>query len=147
MDPAWIGAMSALGGALVGATPPTITALVKRSSARDQRAHELALKLRARRDQLLAEWHEGLANSHRAYREWLVHVNRPGAQQEEFMNPDIPDAAGTAWFSKLQPYVSEAGDVADYCHASSIHCDQTVVTALSLEIGRIEQQWLAEGTA
>jgi hypothetical protein len=146
VDPAWIGAISALGGALVGATPPTITAVVQRSNARDQRAHELALKLRTRRDELLAEWHEGLAAAHNAYHQWIVHLNRPGAEKSEFLNPDIPDAVGTAWFEKLRPYISETGDAADYRYASSVHCEEGVVVVLSLEIARIERQWLAEVT-
>jgi hypothetical protein len=111
---------------------------------RAQREHELALNLRARRDELLKEWHEGLADSHSAYQKWLVHLNRPGADQSEFMNPDIPDAAGTAWFGKLRPYISETGDAAEYRYASSLHCDQGTVVVLSMEIGRIEQEWLAE---
>jgi len=144
MDVAWIGAISALGGALVGAAPATITALVQRNNARDQRAHEVAMKLRDSRDELAKEWHQGLAESHSAYHQWIVRSNR--ADQDEFVNPDIPDAASTAWFGKLRPYISETGAAADLRYAESVYCDQRVVVTLSLEIGRIEQEWLAEAT-
>lgn len=63
------------------------------------------------------------------------------------MNPDIPNAAGSSWFESLRPHISETGEAADYRNAIELRLDSDVMAILSLEIGRIEREWLDESKA
>lgn len=48
------------------------------------------------------------------------------------------------WFEGLRPYLSSTGDAAQYRSAHEVHCDNPTVIQLSLEIGRIEGEWIDE---
>lgn len=51
---------------------------------------------------------------------------------------------GGEWFEGLRPYLSSTVDAAQYRSAHEVHCDNPTVIQLSLEIGRIEGEWIDE---
>jgi hypothetical protein len=51
---------------------------------------------------------------------------------------------GDVWFEALRPHLSATGDTAKFRTAHEVHCDNPTLIVLSLEIGRIEQEWTEE---
>jgi hypothetical protein len=44
----------------------------------------------------------------------------------------------------LRPHLPSTGEAADFRTAHEIHCDNSTVALLSLEIGKVERQWVDE---
>ena len=57
---------------------------------------------------------------------------------------DAPIVVGDEWFEGLRPHLPATGENAKYRTAHEVHCDNATVATLSLEIGRIERQWVDE---
>ncbi len=71
------------------------------------------------------------------YRQWAA-GSRDG---------DAPNVVGDEWFEGLRPHLPTTGEVAKYRNAHEISCDNATVALLSLEIGRIEQEWVDEANS
>ena len=159
MEPAWIGVIGTGIGALAGGIPALGTAIVQSLSARAQRKHDAAeaaakreadaAEAKARRDHeetvrrqqiatdmfqhrraTIADWREQLRVARNAYQYWEENRGRPE-----------PNIVGDEWFEELRAYLSP--DSA-YVARQEVNCDMRTVTALSIEIGRIEQEWTRE---
>jgi hypothetical protein len=88
----------------------------------------------SQRADAVKRWREGLAGARDEYRQWTAGP-RTG---------DPPNIVGDAWFEGLPPNLPATGETAKYRTAHEISCDNATVTLLSLEIGRVEQQWTDE---
>jgi hypothetical protein len=55
-----------------------------------------------------------------------------------------PNVVGDEWFKGLRPHLPATGEAAKYRTAHEVHCDNPTVALLSLEIGRIEREWVEE---
>ena len=55
-----------------------------------------------------------------------------------------PNVVGDEWFEGLRPHLPATGEAAKYRTAHEVHCDNPTVALLSLEIGRIEREWVEE---
>jgi hypothetical protein len=76
----------------------------------------------------------GLANARDAYRQWAA----------EPRDHDAPNVVGDEWFEGLRPHLPITGEAAKYRTAHEVHCDNPTVALLSLEMGRIEREWVDE---
>lgn len=135
-------AMMGLAGTVVGAAVAGGVVLVKSvaetwlpgavaSADQKRQAH---MDLHSRRHDVLREWRAGLAGARDAHRQWAT-----GSPKTE-----APNVVGAEWFESLRPYLSDSGDAAQYRTACEVHCDNPTLVALSLEIGRIEKDWVEE---
>ena len=82
----------------------------------------------------VTQWRAGLAGACDGYRQWAA-----GPRDD---NP--PNVVGAAWFEGLRPHLPTTGEAATYRTAHEISCDNLTVALLSLEIGRVEKQWMDE---
>lgn len=96
--------------------------------------HQLNMQLHAQRCETVQRWRTGLADARDAYQQWAC-----GARDN-----DPPNVVGDEWFEGLRPHLPNTGETAKYRVAHEIHCDNHTLTLLSLEIGRIEQEWTEE---
>ncbi len=96
--------------------------------------HQMIASLHAQRHETLQQWRAGLAAARDAYRQWAS-----GPRDH-----DAPNVVGDEWFEGLRPHLPSAGAAAAFRTAHEIHCDNPTVTMLSLEIGRVERQWVDE---
>ena len=55
-----------------------------------------------------------------------------------------PNAVGDEWFEGLRPHLPTTGEAAEFRTAHEVNCDNPTVMLLSLEIGRIETEWVNE---
>jgi hypothetical protein len=90
--------------------------------------------LHSRRHDSVQSWRSGLANARDTYRQWAA-GSRDG---------DAPNVVGDQWFEGLRPHLPSTGEAAKYRTALDVNCDNPTVALLSLEIGRIEQEWVDE---
>jgi hypothetical protein len=103
-------------------------------AAHSEHKHQLIANLHAQRADAIARWRAGLAGARDAYRQWAA-----GPRDH-----DPPNVVGDEWFEGLRPHLPTAGEVANYRTAHEISCDNQTVVLLSLEIGRVEKQWMDE---
>jgi hypothetical protein len=96
--------------------------------------HQLIANLHAQHADAIARCRPGLAGARDAYRQWAA-----GPRDH-----DPPNVVGDEWFEGLRPHLPAAGEVANYRTAHEISCGNQTVVLLSLEIGRVERQWMDE---
>jgi hypothetical protein len=96
--------------------------------------HQMMAKLHSQRAEAVQRWRVGLANARDAYRQWAA----------EPRDHDAPNVVGDEWFEGLRPHLPITGEAAKYRTAHEVHCDNPTVALLSLEMGRIEREWVDE---
>jgi hypothetical protein len=96
--------------------------------------HQMAMHLHGQRCDAIHGWRTGLADARDAYQRWAC-GSREGAP---------PSVVGDAWFEGLRPHLPTTGEAAKYRTAHEVHCDNPTLALLSLEIGRIETDWIEE---
>jgi hypothetical protein len=129
-------------GLTAGASTAGILAVVRlmgdhwlpRMASNSERKHQMIASLQAQRHETVQQWRAGLATARDTYRLWAA-----GPRSN-----DAPNAVGDEWFEGLRPHLPASGDAASFRNAHEIHCDNSTVALLSLEIGRIERQWVDE---
>jgi hypothetical protein len=105
-----------------------------RLSASSEQKHQMMSNLHSHRHDSVQSWRAGLANARDAYRQWAA-GSRDG---------DAPNVVGDEWFEGLRPHLPSTGETAKYRTALDVNCDNPTVALLSLEIGRIEREWVDE---
>ncbi len=105
-----------------------------RMASNSERKHQMIASLQAQRHETVQHWRAGLACARDTYRQWAVGPR----------NNDAPNAVGDEWFEGLRPHLGSTGEAATFRTAHEIHCDNPTVALLSLEIGRVERQWVDE---
>jgi hypothetical protein len=105
-----------------------------RMAASSEHKHEMIANLQQHRHETVRQWRAGLANARDAYRQWEAGSHDHVA----------PNAVGDEWFEGLRPHLPATGEAAKFRTAHELHCDNATVALLSLEIGRVERQWVAE---
>jgi hypothetical protein len=103
-------------------------------NANTEHRHQMLANVYLQRAEAVKQWREGLAGARDAYRQWAAGPR----------NNDPPNIVGDAWFEGLRPNLPASGETAKYRTAHEISCDNPTVALLSLEIGRVEQQWTEE---
>ena len=96
--------------------------------------HEMIADLHCRRHGSVRSWRAGLATARDTYRQWAA-----GPRDQ-----DAPNVVGDEWFEGLRPHLPTTGETAEYRTAHEVHCDDPTVALLSLEIGRVEREWVDE---
>jgi hypothetical protein len=96
--------------------------------------HQMMANLHSQRAEAVQRWRVGLANARDAYRQWAA----------EPRDHDAPNVVGDEWFEGLRPHLPITGEAAKYRTAHEVHCDNPTVALLSLEMGRIEREWVDE---
>lgn len=109
-------------------------AVLPRMIGRADHKHQMNMQMHAQRCEAIQRWRTGLAGARDAYRQWASGPR----------DADPPNIVGDEWFEALRPQLSPTGDAAQYRTAHEIRCDNPTLTLLSLEIGRIEQEWTDE---
>jgi hypothetical protein len=135
-------AMMGLAGTVVGASAVGVVGIVRSIAetwfpgmvANADHKHQMKVNLQSQRYEAVKQWRCGLASARDAYRQW---ANGP-------RDTDAPNVVGDEWFEGLRPYLPTNGEAAQYRHAHEIQCDNATVMRLSLEIGRIENEWTQE---
>lgn len=135
-------AMMGLVGAVAGASTAGIVAIVRWMAetyfpwfaANTEHKHQLIANLQSQRHDTVQRWRAGLANGRDAYRQWAAGSRESAA----------PNVVGDEWFEGLRPHLPTTGEAAKYRTAHEVHCDNPTVALLSLEIGRIEREWVDE---
>jgi hypothetical protein len=105
-----------------------------RLAASSEHKQEMISNLHSRRHDSVQSWRAGLANARDTYRQWAAGP-RDG---------DAPNVVGDEWFEGLRPHLPSTGEAAKYRTALDVNCDNSTVALLSLEIGRIEREWVDE---
>ncbi len=103
-------------------------------AANSDRKRQADAELYSVRREAVKEWRAGLADARDTYRHWAAGP-RDG---------DAPNVVGDQWFEALRPYLPTTGEAAHYRSAHEVRCDNPTVALLSLEIGRIEREWVDE---
>ena len=103
-------------------------------TAHSEQKHQLMANLYAQRADAVSRWRAGLAGARDDYRQWAA-----GPRDH-----DPPNVVGDEWFEGLRPHLPSTGETAKYRNAHEISCDNQTVVLLSLEIGRVEKQWMEE---
>jgi hypothetical protein len=103
-------------------------------TAHSEQKHQLMANLHAQRADAVARWRAGLASGRDDYRQWAACPR----------DHDPPNVVGDEWFEGLRPHLPDTGGTAKYRNAHEISCDNQTVVLLSLEIGRVEKQWMNE---
>jgi hypothetical protein len=105
-----------------------------RMAASSEHKHQMISSLQSRRHDSVQSWRAGLATARDTYRQWAA-----GPRDH-----DPPNAVGDEWFEGLRPHLPSTGEAAKYRTALDVNCDNPTVALLSLEIGRIEREWVDE---
>jgi len=103
-------------------------------AANSEHRHQMIASVHSHRAEAVKQWRAGLADARDAYRQWAA-----GKRET-----DAPNVVGDEWFEGLRPQLPTTGEVAKYRTAHEICCDNPTVALLSLEIGRVERQWMEE---
>ena len=103
-------------------------------AANSEHRHQMIANMHSQRADAVAQWRAGLAGARDAYRQWAA-----GPRDN-----DAPNVVGDEWFEGLRPHLPTTGEAAKYRTAHEISCDNSTVALLSLEIGRVEKQWMDE---
>jgi hypothetical protein len=138
------GAMMGLAGTVVGASAVGMVGIVRSMAetwfpgvaAKSDHKHQMSINLQSQRYEAVRRWRAGLAGARDTYRQWAA-----GPRDN-----DAPNVVGDEWFEGLRPYLPATGEAAQYRAAHEVHCDNPTLMLLSLEIGRIEQEWVDEAT-
>lgn len=137
-------AMMGLAGTVVGAAVVGGVGLVRSMAdswfpgvvANTEQRRQAQVELQSRRHDVLREWRAGLAEARDTYRQWAAGPR----------DTDPPNVVGAEWFESLRPYLPGTGEGSQYRTALEVACDNPTVVMLSLEIGRIEKDWVDEVT-
>jgi hypothetical protein len=105
-----------------------------RLAAISEHKHQMISNLHSRRHDSVQSWRAGLARARDSYREWAA-----GPRDH-----DPPNVVGDEWFEGLRPHLPCTGELAKYRTAHELSCDDATVALLSLEIGRVEREWVDE---
>jgi hypothetical protein len=135
-------AMMGLMGTVVGASAVGIAGVARSAAdtflpgmvSSSNNKHQMKMHLHSQRCEAIQRWRAGLADARDVYRQWASGPR----------NGDAPNVVGDEWFEALRPYVSTTGDAAKFRTAHEVHCDNATLMLLSLEIGRIEKEWIEE---
>lgn len=133
--------MMGLAGTVVGASAVGVVGVARSLAetwfpgvvAKADHRHQMNINLQSQRYEAVKGWRVGLAGARDAHRQWAAE-NRDG-------DDDAPNVVGDEWFEGLRPHLPATGEAAKYRTANEVHCDNATLVALSLEIGRIEQEW------
>ena len=90
--------------------------------------------LHSQRAEAVQRWRAGLAIARDTHRQWAA-----GPRDH-----DAPNVVGDEWFEGLRPHLPTSGEAAKYRTAHEVNCDNATVALLSLEMGRIEREWVDE---
>jgi hypothetical protein len=129
-------------GVAAGASTAGVLSIVRvmaetylpRFAATTEHKHQLIANLQSQRAEAVNRWRVGLAAARDSYRQWAAGPR----------NNDAPNVVGDEWFEGLRPHLPITGEAAKYRTAHEICCDNPTVALLSLEIGRIERDWVEE---
>jgi hypothetical protein len=129
-------------GLVAGASTASILGVVRlmgdtwlpHLAAGSENKHQMFASLHTQRHETVQRWRSGLASARDTYRQWAAGP----------CDQDAPNAVGDEWFEGLRPHLSSTGEAAAFRTAHEIHCDNPTVALLSLEIGRVERQWVDE---
>jgi hypothetical protein len=103
-------------------------------AANSEHRHQMIANVHSQRSDAVKRWREGLAGARDEYRQWAA-----GPRDN-----DAPNVVGDEWFEGLRPHLPTTGEAAKYRTAYEISCDNRTVALLSLEIGRVEREWMEE---
>jgi hypothetical protein len=103
-------------------------------AANSDHKHQMMANLQSQRAEAVQRWRAGLAIARDTYRQWAA-----GPRDH-----DAPNVVGDEWFEGLRPYLPTTGEAAKYRTAHEVNCDNATVALLSLEMGRIEREWVDE---
>lgn len=92
--------------------------------------------LQARRYEAVRVWRSGLCSASNAYRQW----------EARSRDTHAPNVVGDEWFEGLRPHLPTTGEAAKFRTAYEVRCDNPTLMVLSLEIGRIEKEWMVEAS-
>jgi len=106
-------------------------------AANNEHRHQLLATVQQQRADTVQRWRAGLAGARDSYRQWAAGP-RDG---------DPPNAVGDEWFEGLRPHLSSSDAGAQFRTAQDVNCDNATVVLLSLEIGRVEHEWMDEAQA
>lgn len=131
-----------LGGAVVGASAVGVVGVVRSITeawfpgvvAKSDHRHQINVNLHSQRYEAIKCWRAGLAKARDVYQRWEA-----GPRD---VKP--PNVVGDEWFEGLRPHLSIAGEAGKWRTAHEVICDNPTLVVLSLEIGRIEEEWVAE---
>ena len=126
-----------LAGTVVGAALVGGVGLVKSVAetwlpgvvANTDHKRQAQVELLSHRHDVVKGWRAGLASARDTYRQWAA----------EPRDTEPPNVVGAEWFESLRPYLPDP-----YRTAHDVQCDNPTVVTLSLEIGRIEKDWIDE---
>lgn len=129
-------------GVLAGASTAGVLGIARvmadtwfpRLAANSDHRHQIIANLHSQRCEAVNRWRAGLAGARDAYRQWAA-----GPRDN-----DAPNVVGDEWFEGLRPHLPTTGEAAKFRTAHEITCDNPTVALLSLEIGRIEREWVDE---
>lgn len=120
------------------------------AEAKAQREHQDAVRRRQVAADLLPQrqaridaWRENLRVARNEVQSWqleLMHVEGEDEPRHR-LREEQPNVVGEEWFEELRAHLP---DDSMYRRAQSVFCDLETVTALALEVGRIERAWTAE---
>jgi hypothetical protein len=136
------GMMMGLAGTIIGASAVGVTGIMKSVAdtylpgtlAKTGHKHQMNVNLQSQRHDAVKCWRAGLADARDVYRQWEA-----GPRDK-----DAPNAVGDEWFEGLRPHLPTTGEAAEFRTAHEVNCDNPTVMLLSLEIGRIETEWVNE---
>jgi hypothetical protein len=103
-------------------------------AANSDHKHQMMANLHSQRAEAVQRWRAGLAIARDTYRQWAA-----GPRDH-----DAPNVVGDEWFEGLRPHLPTTGEAAKYRTADEVNCDNATVALLSLEMGRIEREWVDE---
>jgi hypothetical protein len=103
-------------------------------TAHSEQRHQMIANIQSQQADAVQRWRVGLANARDSYRQW-ADGSRDG---------DAPNVVGDEWFEGLRPHLPTSGEAAKYRTAHEVSCDNQTVALLSLEIGRVEREWMEE---
>jgi hypothetical protein len=103
-------------------------------ASNSEHKHQMMANLHSQRAEAVQRWRAGLAIARDTYRQWAA-----GPRDH-----DAPNVVGDEWFEGLRPYLPTTGEAAKYRTAHEVNCDNATVALLSLEMGRIEREWVDE---
>ena len=134
--------MMGLAGTVIGASAVGVSGVVKSladswlpgAMAKTGHKHQMNVNLQSQRHEAVKYWRAGLADARDVYRQWEA-----GPRDK-----DAPNAVGDQWFEGLRPHLPSTGEAALFRTAHEVNCDNPTVMLLSLEIGRIEAEWVNE---
>jgi hypothetical protein len=146
------GMMMGVFGTMVGASAVGVVGAVRSIaemwypgiSANSERKHQMIATVQAQRAEAIHRWRTGLAGARDNYRQWADGPHDTEPPNSEPPNSEPPNVVGDEWFEGLRPHLPSAGDAAQFRTAQRVNCDNATVVLLSLEIGRVEQQWIDE---